>query len=297
MTMLTITHTSAEGTLIDGTAKGDGSADALKSNGWRWSRSLGSWYVPRSRDTAPNRRKIIATADALTDAGFTVAVTIDATPRDGADVEATRVARSEERAAALEAKAQRHARASDDAHEGVERIASGIPLGQPILVGHHSQRRAERDQQRMHRGMDKAITEADAARESERRAKIARAARSQRNHFVTVGNRIAKLEADLRRIDRAIGERTREQAPRHHETRDFLAADLDYWRSVYAQQLEDGLRPDVGPHNVAVGDRVQVHSWWATVTRVSAKSVTVQAAHVAWTSRYAWHELRDHRAK
>jgi len=31
--MLTITHTHAEGTLIDGTDRGDGTAEILKANG------------------------------------------------------------------------------------------------------------------------------------------------------------------------------------------------------------------------------------------------------------------------
>lgn len=36
-------------------------------------------------------------------------------------------------------------------------IADGIPLGQPILVGHHSERHARRDQDRIHNGMAKGI--------------------------------------------------------------------------------------------------------------------------------------------
>ena len=46
MSALTIPHTSAEGTLIDGTARGDDSAPVLKANGWRWGRSLGCWFHP-----------------------------------------------------------------------------------------------------------------------------------------------------------------------------------------------------------------------------------------------------------
>lgn len=37
--------------------------------------------------------------------------------------------------------------------EGVRRIADNIPLGQPILVGHHSEKHARKDQERMHNGM------------------------------------------------------------------------------------------------------------------------------------------------
>ena len=54
---LTITHTHAAGTLIDGTGRADGSAEVLKTvanpytgraGAWRWSRNLGSWYVARA---------------------------------------------------------------------------------------------------------------------------------------------------------------------------------------------------------------------------------------------------------
>jgi len=38
-------------------------------------------------------------------------------------------------------------------------IADRIPLGQPILVGHHSERRARRDQARIHGSMDKGVEE------------------------------------------------------------------------------------------------------------------------------------------
>lgn len=40
--------------------------------------------------------------------------------------------------------------------EGVRKIADAIPFGQPILVGHHSERHARADQARIHNGMRKA---------------------------------------------------------------------------------------------------------------------------------------------
>ena len=83
---LTIEHTDDEGTTIDGTSRGDGTAEVLKVNGWRWSRTLfdgrGSWYVPRSRNVPPKRFTIDRTVAALEAAGFIVAVLIDAPPGD-----------------------------------------------------------------------------------------------------------------------------------------------------------------------------------------------------------------------
>ena len=76
---LTITHTHEEGTLITGTAKGDGTAETLKAHRWRWGRSIGAWYIPHSRDKAAQVRRIEATAAALAEAGFSVAVEIDDT--------------------------------------------------------------------------------------------------------------------------------------------------------------------------------------------------------------------------
>lgn len=59
---------------------------------------------------------------------------------------------------------------SAGAHEGVRRIADGIPFGQPILVGHHSERRARRDADRIHNGMVRAMAEGKLARHHESKA-------------------------------------------------------------------------------------------------------------------------------
>ena len=48
-------------------------------------------------------------------------------------------------------------RKSAQAFEAARRIADNIPLGQPILVGHHSERGARRDQRRIQSGMDRGI--------------------------------------------------------------------------------------------------------------------------------------------
>jgi hypothetical protein len=51
---------------------------------------------------------------------------------------------------------KRHAR-SDAAFESARRLADAIPLGQPILVGHHSERRARRDAERIDHDMSKGV--------------------------------------------------------------------------------------------------------------------------------------------
>lgn len=59
---------------------------------------------------------------------------------------------------------------STQAFAAVHRIADGIPFGQPILVGHHSEAHARRDQARIHSGMRAGIDHADKAGEMASRA-------------------------------------------------------------------------------------------------------------------------------
>ena len=59
------------------------------------------------------------------------------------------------------AKADQRSTARFDA---VRRVADNIPLGQPILVGHHSERHARRDQDHIHTGMAKGIEEMNLAK-------------------------------------------------------------------------------------------------------------------------------------
>jgi hypothetical protein len=53
--------------------------------------------------------------------------------------------------------ADKREKKSATAFQSAERIASGIPMGQPILVGHHSERRHRRDLDRIHNGMSKGV--------------------------------------------------------------------------------------------------------------------------------------------
>lgn len=73
--------------------------------------------------------------------------------------------KQEARRERLERAADRHEAKSEAAFRGVRKIADGIPFGQPILVGHHSERHARRDADRIHNGMRRGIDEAERAKE------------------------------------------------------------------------------------------------------------------------------------
>jgi len=65
--------------------------------------------------------------------------------------------RRERRAARLREWAEKREAKATASFSGVAAIADGIPLGQPLLVGHHSYRRARRDQDRIREGMARGL--------------------------------------------------------------------------------------------------------------------------------------------
>lgn len=77
----------------------------------------------------------------------------------------TRKERLENAAEKAEAEAARQFRRGDLREE-----VSGIPLGQPILVGHHSERRHRKQIERAHNAMRKGIEASDRAKDLARRA-------------------------------------------------------------------------------------------------------------------------------
>ena len=71
--------------------------------------------------------------------------------------------RKEDRAMRAEERAEKARRRSAAARSRSDHYSAGFAGGQPILVGHHSEARARRDQERSHRAMRAAIDEADKA--------------------------------------------------------------------------------------------------------------------------------------
>lgn len=68
------------------------------------------------------------------------------------------------RAERLRGWSETNAAKSDARYAGAKQVSDGIPFGQPILVGHHSERRHRRDAARIHDGMRAAIDLDDKAR-------------------------------------------------------------------------------------------------------------------------------------
>lgn len=87
---------------------------------------------------------------------------------------------------------------AEDARAGVDRIVGGIPLGQPILVGHHSERRARRDAKRIESGMRRTIGLFETSSYWTRRAQAAEGHAARMESNPVRWRRILKLESKLR---------------------------------------------------------------------------------------------------
>lgn len=287
--MLTIIHTRADGTLIDGTARGDGTGPILKANGWRWSRNLSAWYVPASRDRSPSQSRIEATVQQLSGAGHQVTVTLDDTPRPTTDVEADRADRARLRADTLTDRTERLRDRAAVADRRAHRAGQAVPPGgEPIKVGHHSEASHRRALERAHTTLSASVEADRAVAEAERQADVAASTTQARHGAVTVANRLQRLEADRRRALRSRDGHSRTVyrgqggAPDAVDTvpaaagelRDRLEqqiSELDdqiaHWSAVRDAQQATSQATSYGPHNVSSGDQgvrrdLQSARWW-----------------------------------
>ncbi len=125
---------------------------------------------------------------------------------DIADEDTTLVERAEQRAERFAGYQENRTADAQRANAAVSAIADNIPLGQPILVGHHSEKHARKDAERIENGMRKAIRMWDGAEYwGQRAAGAVRAAKYHERPDVRA-RRIRKIEAELRKAERAAHE-------------------------------------------------------------------------------------------
>lgn len=114
------------------------------------------------------------------------------------DEDTSLVDRAEERAERFGEYQDNRQRDAESAARTVDYIADGIPFGQPILVGHHSEKRARKDADKIHDGMRKQIKMWETARYwQDRAAGALRHAKYLERSDVRY-RRIKKLESEIR---------------------------------------------------------------------------------------------------
>lgn len=168
------------------------------------------------------------------------------------DEDTSLVERAEERADRFSDYSDSRTKDAEQARRAVAQIADAIPFGQPILVGHHSERHARKDAERIENGMRRAVQMWDTAQYWKSRAAGALRAAKYKERTDVRARRIKTIEADKRKALRAIEEaqaflkawaaegltmeRAKAIANRSHVSRCFPLA--DYPREAPASQYE-----------------------------------------------------------
>lgn len=119
------------------------------------------------------------------------------------------VERAEERAGRFDEYSDRRMSDAQRAHDAVRAIADHIPFGQPILIGHHSEKRARRDAEKIQNGMRKTVKLWETSKYWTGRAAGALAHAKYLERPDVRYRRIKSIESDKRKM-----ERNRDQAQR-----------------------------------------------------------------------------------
>jgi hypothetical protein len=194
--------------------------------------------------------------------------------------------RAEDRAERFEQYREHRAEDAEHAHAAVSRIADNIPLGQPILVGHHSERHARKDAERIEDGMRRALKMWETSKYWESRAAGAIRHAKYKERPDVRARRIKGLEADVRRQERtkADAERTIRLWTKLHEPDSLNKKDgtpsTFLERAVY-----------ISGHTNGSPFRVYSELLDGKMTPEEAQRLTLEAARgqIAWADRWLQH--------
>jgi len=114
--------------------------------------------------------------------------------------------RQEERAERFEGYQENRANDAENAHAAVSAITDNIPMGQPILVGHHSEKHARRDAQKIENGMRKAVKMWETSEYWKTRAAGALRHAKYKERADVRARRIKKLQAERRKYYKYVKE-------------------------------------------------------------------------------------------
>jgi len=121
------------------------------------------------------------------------------------DPEMTTIAeRAEAKAERLDALAAKREQQSNAFMRAADELSQAFHMGQPILVGHHSEAKARKTQERMHANMDKAVKASKAVGYWQWKAEGVERFANFKNSPRVRANRIKTLLGDLRDFQRSI---------------------------------------------------------------------------------------------
>lgn len=187
------------------------------------------------------------------------------------DEDTTLAERAEDRAERFEDYQGKRAADANQARRAVSAISEHIPLGQPILIGHHSEKRARRDAQRIEDGMRRAVKMWETSEYWERRAAGAIAHAKYKELPAVRARRIKTIEAAQRKTQKTV---------------DTSARFLAHWRdisSIKGMTNKDGTPTTLEQRaqHVANVDRGAPWGIWSALDKGTMTGEQAQAAAIA----------------
>lgn len=213
--------------------------------------------------------------------------------------------RAQDRAERFEGYSDSAAARAAAARKSEEQISRYIPFGQPILVGHHSEKHARRDADRIMSLAEKQYSEHKRAEYWAERAKAVVAHAERRERPDVVARRIKTLEADLRKCQRNLeGVRASMDhwddmmvAPKPDDPEAHIASVSQYWQRWIDHlqtrlDYERALLAEVGgllvdksdTPKLEVDGAVRFLGTWYTIRRVNKTTVTI----IGWMDIPTW---------
>jgi hypothetical protein len=284
---ITISHTNEEGTLVEGTASGDGSRDALRAARFRWSRNLDAWFMPQSRGSAARRDRIDLLATGLREAGFTVMVEI--AEYDPAAAFHARQEAGRQRGRRLDERAERERGLGEARDHAAHDAVAGIPVGQAVAAG-RTEDWHRNTVGRSQGSMAAANEHHENAQSAAERADAARRQAARRESPVVMGRKVERMETEERSLTRKLATATGDYADRLKERLAVVQADLAFLRKATE---ETGARVFTKA-DFKRGDHALIRKTWRRVKKANAKTLAVETGY-SWTDNYPYHEVTDRR--
>jgi len=210
--------------------------DEFKSNGWNRAYKQGCFFAkwtPRREDIA------LALCEEIVDE--------DSTAED----------RAKERSERFAGYSEHATERAQDARDRSDAISRNIPFGQPILVGHHSEKRHRRDIDRMWKLTGKSVEEGRKAEYWQRRADAAIRHAEARYEPGKIARRVKKLGAEKRKKQRE--RNTNKSHMREYVIKDHYP-DLAYYDRPRYGELDNTERSKV---DADIAARVARHEQWS----------------------------------
>ncbi len=158
------------------------------------------------------------------------------------DEDTSLVDRAEIRAERFEDYSDKRANDAHAAKEGVQEITKHIPFGQPILVGHHSEKRARKDAEKIENGMKRAVKMWETSEYWQYRAEGALRHAKYKERPDVRARRIKKIEAAKRKEEKNIKE-----AEKH----------LKHWENVDNDSLIKAVNKETG-ESITTWERARI---------------------------------------